>query len=78
MCQLSESEMIKFSWQKAPDWANWISLNEDGVWYWSKYEPYPTEDGYWIIIGQKEIAFCETKDYGYELIKFCRSSKELV
>jgi|GEM_PF-4526927 len=63
---------LEVAWRKAPSWAKWVSRNEDGIWYWSKYEPYPTDDGYWIISGQKELAFCESKTDGYQLVKFSK------
>lgn len=53
-----------------PSWANWVFLNADGVWYYSKYEPHYTDDGYWIVTGIKEIALCEDKISGHSMRKF--------
>lgn len=32
--------MSKPSWDDAPEWANWLAMDEDGDWYWHKKEPY--------------------------------------
>lgn len=30
---------MKPSWQNAPEWANWLAMDEDSGWYWYEYVP---------------------------------------
>lgn len=30
---------MKPSWDNAPEWANWLALDENGEWYWYEEEP---------------------------------------
>lgn len=41
-----ESEVnVKPSWDDAPEWANWLTYDKDG-WYWWEDEPYIYKDIY--------------------------------
>ncbi len=31
------------SWDKAPEWANWLAKDHDGVWYWYEDKPFAYE-----------------------------------
>lgn len=31
--------MSKPTWNTAPQWANWLALDEDGQWYWYASKP---------------------------------------
>lgn len=30
---------MKPKWEDAPDWANWLAMDEDGTWCWHEEEP---------------------------------------
>jgi hypothetical protein len=30
---------VKPDWKDAPEWANWLAMDEDGSWYWYESEP---------------------------------------
>ena len=30
---------MKPEWDEAPDWANWLTMQENGVWRWHKCQP---------------------------------------
>ena len=32
---------MKPNWKDAPDWANWLAMNEDGAWTWFEEKPNP-------------------------------------
>lgn len=38
---------MKPSWDDAPDWANWLAMDPDGLWYWFAIEP-DFENNEWI------------------------------
>ena len=31
---------LELPWHEAPDWAQWAAMDEDGEWWWYKYDPY--------------------------------------
>lgn len=31
--------MAKPSWSDAPEWAQWLAMDDDGTWYWFEDEP---------------------------------------
>jgi hypothetical protein len=31
--------MEKPEWSEAPDWAQWLTMDQDGTWYWHEYRP---------------------------------------
>lgn len=30
---------MKPDWKGAPEWANWLAMDGDGMWFWHEYEP---------------------------------------
>lgn len=38
---------MKPSWSTAPEWAKWLAMDEDGVWFWFEFKPYLNSDGVW-------------------------------
>lgn len=38
---------MKPSWSDAPEWANWLAMDEDGRWYWFEHQPEYASDGVW-------------------------------
>lgn len=42
--------MNKPKWEDAPEWAEYLAMDSDGVWIWYKYKPSPsTEDSFWSV-----------------------------
>lgn len=37
---------MKPDWKDAPEWAQWLAMDDDGSWYWHETKPY-IELGYW-------------------------------
>jgi hypothetical protein len=35
---------MKPDWKDAPDWANWLAMDDDGEWYWYSIEPHLADD----------------------------------
>lgn len=48
----------KPSWKDAPEWANWLAMDEDGSWHWFKEEPTEKRFGEWLqsLCGSVEAA----------------------
>ncbi len=43
---------MKPSWKDAPDWAQWLAMDEDGKWWWYENPPYTDLiDKRWITKG---------------------------
>ncbi|XTQ92600.1 hypothetical protein ACQR5W_11815 [Xanthomonas sacchari] len=41
--------MSKPSWDTAPEWANWLAMDEDGEWLWYELKPFKSfENGFWV------------------------------
>jgi hypothetical protein len=50
---------MKPSWNDAPEWANWLAMDDNGNWYWYSAEPsYDFGDGLWKDGGESDIASC--------------------
>ena len=30
---------MKPDWKDAPEWADWLAMDDDGAWFWFEYEP---------------------------------------
>lgn len=40
--------MSKPSWDEAPEWANWLAMDDGGSWYWHAGKPFfDFADGAW-------------------------------
>lgn len=48
---------MKPKWEDAPEWANYLAVDFDGIWWWFENEPYNEDDsingdgGIWIPRG---------------------------
>jgi len=41
---------MKPSWDEAPEWANWLAMDEDGLWGWFEKQPeIKVDDGMWDL-----------------------------
>lgn len=40
---------MKPDWKDAPDWAQWLAMDSDGVWYWYETEPEKQLMGAWYL-----------------------------
>ena len=47
---------MKPDWKDAPEWANYLAMDEDGYWFWFSIKPRQTEFGYWEQAGRTEFA----------------------
>lgn len=63
---------MKPDWKDAPEWANWLAMDEDGYWYWYELEPSPEPVlRAWIVkegsrfgnTGHTEIPWLHTKEH---------------
>ena len=43
---------MKPIWDDAPEWAQFVAQDDDGVWHWWAYEPIRTPYGFWIEDGR--------------------------
>ena len=43
--------MIKPDWNNAPEWAEYLAQDHDGIWYWYETKPYPGSTGRWRVAG---------------------------
>lgn len=41
--------MNKPDWKDAPDWANWLAMDDGGEWYWFNEKPTRHSDGTWRV-----------------------------
>ncbi len=39
---------MKPDWKDAPEWANYLAVDNDGVWYWYECKPF-LEYGHWDV-----------------------------
>lgn len=45
---------MKPDWKDAPDWANYLAMDDDGIWVWYDERPrFATESGRWVSEGQE-------------------------
>ena len=52
----------KPSWEDAPEWAQWLAMDDDGEWYW--YEEQPDRDsGGWMSLTMRVVS---AKGTGWE------------
>ncbi len=51
---------MKPDWKDAPEWANWLAMDGDGVWFWYELEPvWSPSYGVWKCKGWGEGRFEE-------------------
>lgn len=43
---------MKPTWNTAPDWAQYLAMDEDGVWTWYMNRPIP-KAGFWASVGNE-------------------------
>ena len=49
--------MSKPSWDDAPEWANYLAMDDDGAWYWFECMPKPDKwSGEWGAEGREVMA----------------------
>ena len=41
--------MSKPDWNNAPEWADYLAQDHDGIWYWYEEKPYPVSRGRWVV-----------------------------
>lgn len=46
---------MKPTWDTAPEWANYLTMDDDGTWFWHNNEPFKS-GYYWISYGLTKIA----------------------
>lgn len=39
---------MKPDWNEAPEWANYLAMDENGVWFWYEHEPNSIGDDEWF------------------------------
>ena len=45
---------MKPSWDEAPEWANWLAMDDTGGWWWYETEPIPVGvSGFFTASGGK-------------------------
>ena len=49
---------MKPSWKDAPEWAQWLAMDEDDEWYWFEREPVMGRNGIWRADGGR-LAFAD-------------------
>ena len=47
---------MKPDWKDAPEWANYLAMDEDGSWWWFENEPYTDGDAWCHDGGDWQIA----------------------
>ncbi len=59
---------MKPSWDDAPEWAQWLAMDESGRWFW--YDKMPVRKGeYWLNYGNMEEALPNTSLWDKSLEK---------
>ncbi len=48
---------MKPDWKDAPEWAEWLAMDEDGEWFWFKSRPRLNKQG--------NVWFTDDNDYKY-------------
>jgi hypothetical protein len=46
---------MKPSWNDAPEWANYLAMDEDGLWCWHEEKPDKKKDCFWESGGKMEL-----------------------
>ncbi len=48
---------MKPDWKDAPEWANYLAMDENGAWWWYEMEPVFLEN-IWVRGGEDQDAKC--------------------
>ena len=54
--------MTKPSWDDAPEWAEWLAMDQDSEWWWFENEPGGDDNAEWLPNGgsqRAKITCCE-------------------
>lgn len=43
---------MKPDWKDAPEWANWVAMDSNGLWFWYEKEPVTVDYREWICSGK--------------------------
>ena len=52
----------KPSWEDAPEWAQWLAMDDDGEWYWYEEKPKRNKFG-WMSLTKRVLS---TKGVGWD------------
>lgn len=55
----------KPDWKDAPEWANWLAMDENGNWFWYQYKP-----------SEPAINTLEPQQWGSENGKWCSAKRQ--
>lgn len=53
---------MKPSWNDAPEWAQWLAMDEDGKWWWFECKPRLVSDQAWFNNGGR-FAYASVNDF---------------
>lgn len=45
---------FKPDWKDAPEWANYVAMDDDGSWWWFEKEPSYEQYGEWVTTRKSE------------------------
>lgn len=45
---------MKPNWKDAPEWANWLAMDDDGEWWWFELEPHIKNGRWWAALSGKD------------------------
>lgn len=57
---------MKPSWKDAPEWAQWLAMDEDGQWVWFETEPHLVSDQEWFRASGR-CAYVSVNDFRQSL-----------
>lgn len=40
--------LSKPSWEKAPEWAKWLAMDESSEWFWFEFKPVKGHDAWFV------------------------------
>ena len=54
---------MKPDWKDAPEWANWMAMDDDGTWFWFENKPKKESWGFRDSGGEYHIALEAVHDW---------------
>lgn len=65
---------MKPSWDDAPEWAQWLAMDDDGVWFWYEDRPYLPSIHYheWVNSTHRKSARATEVDFDFRDSLECR------